>query len=242
MLDLLKRELQTLEQHVAKTLAASPASKAFTVSRDFLDRIGRAAGHAHPHIDPRAKAHTQPEKPVPTATVDSVTLINKATARIKAQDQEIADLKAQLGDSAQYDAAATALSALLDADAGSATPPAAATVSVGEASVAVSASAGTVLNFPVTLSAATAADVSFAYALSDGSAVAGTDYTAETGTFTVAAGDTSVQLPVAVAVQPAATATTPPKTLTLTISDPTGATLGTATATGTIAPPAGATA
>ena len=50
--------------------------------------------------------------------------------------------------------------------------------------------------FTVTLSEAAAQDVNVAYATIDGSAVAGTDYTADSGVLIISAGDTSVTLDV----------------------------------------------
>jgi chitinase len=69
------------------------------------------------------------------------------------------------------------------------------------------------------------------YTTSDGTALAGTDYTAVSGTLIIPAGDASTTIDVPI---PAQTTASPPKTFTVTLSAPVGATLPATTATGTI--------
>ncbi len=88
------------------------------------------------------------------------------------------------------------------------------------------------LSFTVTLAHPYPLRVSVAYATSNGTATAGPDYTATTGTLVFAPGETSKQLGVPVVGD---TAVEPDETFTLTLSNPVNGTLGTATATGTIA-------
>jgi phosphoribosyl-AMP cyclohydrolase len=76
----------------------------------------------------------------------------------------------------------------------------------------------------VNLSAATSVPTSVDYATSNGTAVAGTDYTAASGTLDFAAGETSKTFTVDVADNAVYNA---PKTVTLTLSNPVDATLGT---------------
>jgi len=105
------------------------------------------------------------------------------------------------------------------------------TVSVANVSVGEGSTAGTTnLNFTLTLSAATNA-VSVDYATSDGTALAASDYTAANATATIAAGATTAIVTVLVNAD---TLFEPNETLTLTLSNPGNATLGTVTATGTI--------
>ncbi len=106
------------------------------------------------------------------------------------------------------------------------------TISIAPASVGEGSGGGaTNLNFTVTLSAASAFDVSANYATSDGTALSASDYTATTANLTIPAGQTTGTITVLVNAD---TAFEPNETLTLALSSPAGATLGTATATGTI--------
>jgi hypothetical protein len=73
--------------------------------------------------------------------------------------------------------------------------------------------------------------VTVAYTTANGTATAGSDYTATSGTLTFAPGETvqTVDVPIV-----GDTTLEPDETFTLTLSNPVNATLGTATATGTI--------
>ena len=88
------------------------------------------------------------------------------------------------------------------------------------------------LEFQVTLDEAAAGDVTVDYATSDGTATAGADYAATTGTLTFAAGETAKTVQVAALSD---TVAEDDETLTLALSNPSGATIGTASATGTVA-------
>jgi hypothetical protein len=105
------------------------------------------------------------------------------------------------------------------------------TVSVAGASAPEGNSGTTVLNFPVSISAASGRDVTVSYATVNGTATAGPDYTAASGTARLVAGTTSTTVPVTVLGDTAYEAN---ETVTLQLSSPVGATLGTASATGTI--------
>ena len=85
--------------------------------------------------------------------------------------------------------------------------------------------------FTVTLSAATGLDVTVDYTTSDGTATAGADYTATSGTLTIPAGSTSTTFTVGVLYDILDEAN---ETVTLTISNPTNATISDATGTLTI--------
>ena len=89
----------------------------------------------------------------------------------------------------------------------------------------------TELTFTVTLSAASDLEVTLAYATADGTASAGADYRAANGELRFAPGETelTVSVPVLGDLTPEAD-----ETLTLTLSAPVNAKLGSATATGTI--------
>ncbi|TDT88397.1 chitinase [Azorhizobium sp. AG788] len=104
-------------------------------------------------------------------------------------------------------------------------------VSVADASVTEGASGITDLAFTVSLSKATTAPVSLHYATADGTATAGSDYVAGSGTITFAAGETSKVVHVQVNGDTAVEAN---ETLKLILSQPAGATIATGTATGTI--------
>ena len=95
----------------------------------------------------------------------------------------------------------------------------------------VNENAGEPLAFAVTLSRVAAAPVTVAYATADGTATAGADYTATSGTLTFAPGETAKTVPVPV-LDDAHDDTG--ETLTLTLSTATGARIRDGTATGTI--------
>jgi large repetitive protein len=104
-------------------------------------------------------------------------------------------------------------------------------VSVANASVLEGDLGSTTLTFPVTLSGPSGREVDVDYATSDGTATAGSDYTATNGTLVFAAGETTKQIQVSVAGD---FLDEGDETLTVTLSAPFNADLGTATATGTI--------
>ena len=87
------------------------------------------------------------------------------------------------------------------------------------------------LSFTVTLDAAPTGTVTIDYATTDGTATAGADYTSTTGTLTFADGATSRSISVPIANDALNESN---ETLTVTLSNASGATLGTASATGTI--------
>ena len=105
-------------------------------------------------------------------------------------------------------------------------PPA---ISVSDATV--QEAEGAVLVFTATLSHASSRTVTVDYATSDGTALAGSDYTAASGTLTFNAGDTSQTVQVTVLTD---SEDESQETLTLTLSNPSQATLDDATGTGAI--------
>ena len=105
-------------------------------------------------------------------------------------------------------------------------PPA---ISVSDATVREADNA--VLAFSVTLGHPSSRTVTVSYATSDGTATAGSDYTATSGTLTFNAGDTSQTVQVSVLTDPDNESQ---ETMTLTLSHPVRATLADATGTGTI--------
>ena len=109
-------------------------------------------------------------------------------------------------------------------------PPA---LSVADATV--QEAAGATLAFAVTLDRTPTAAVTVEYATADGSgtkpASAGTDYTATSGTLTFAVGESSKTIPVAVLDDSHDEGA---ETMSLTLSNPSGASIADATATGTI--------
>jgi chitinase len=120
-----------------------------------------------------------------------------------------------------------AVGTILNDDAGAVLP----SLSVGAASVAEGASGTAGLVFTVSLSAPASGPVTVGYATANGTASAGTDYTATSGTLSFAAGETSKTVTVAVRGDTVVEAN---ETLGLTLSAPSGATIGTGTGTGTI--------
>jgi len=105
------------------------------------------------------------------------------------------------------------------------------TVSVGNASVVEGDIGTTTLSLPVTLSGPSGREVDVDYATSDGTATAGSDYSATSGTLVFAAGETSKQIDVTVTGDLWVESN---ETLSVTLSSPFNADLGTSVATGTI--------
>ena len=112
---------------------------------------------------------------------------------------------------------------------GGSTPPP--TVSVGDTTVSEGSTASPAV-FTVTLSQPATAAVTVAYATADGTAKAGTDYQAVSGTVTFAAGQSSQTVTVPVVAE--TTAGKPDVAFSLVLSGPSGASLARGSATGTI--------
>ncbi|MGD9620072.1 MAG: Calx-beta domain-containing protein, partial [Mycolicibacterium sp.] len=113
----------------------------------------------------------------------------------------------------------------------SASTPVLPTISIANVSKAEGNGGSSNLAFTVTLSKAATTPVTVKYATSNGTATAGSDYTAASGTVTFAPGVTSQTVNVVVLGD---TAVESDETFTVTLSTPTGATISKATATGTI--------
>lgn len=105
------------------------------------------------------------------------------------------------------------------------------TVDIANASVAEGDTGPTDASFTVTLSAPAGREVAVDYATADGSATAGTDYTATSGTLTFPAGTTSAAIDVPALGDFINEGN---ETFTVSLSSPSNATLGTTTGTGTI--------
>ena len=104
-------------------------------------------------------------------------------------------------------------------------------VSITDVAVAEGNSGTTSANFAVSLSKSSTTPVTVGYATADGTATAGTDYTPTSGTLTFAPGVTTQTIAVNILGD---TTVEPNETFTLTLSNPTGATLARTTATATI--------
>lgn len=110
-------------------------------------------------------------------------------------------------------------------------PPVLPVISVGDASVVEGNSGTQQMVFTVSLSKAATGPVTVAYATADGTATAGSDYIARSGTVTFAAGETRKTISIAINGDKVAE---PDETLKLNLSSPTGATLADGAAVGTI--------
>ena len=104
-------------------------------------------------------------------------------------------------------------------------------VSIGDAVEAEGNSGTSDLGFTVSLSEASANPVSVGYATSNGTATAGSDFTAKSGTVTFTPGVTSQQVQIGLLGD---TAVESNETFTIVLSSPSGATIADGTATGTI--------
>jgi len=112
------------------------------------------------------------------------------------------------------------------------TDPNAPTVSIGDLSQAEGNTGTTAFDFPVTLSKTSASDVTVKYSTTGGTATSGTDFTAvSNGTVTITAGNTTGTATVQVTGE---TGPEPNESFTVTLSNPTGATINDGSATGTI--------
>lgn len=105
------------------------------------------------------------------------------------------------------------------------------TISVGDASVAEGNSGTTQMNFTVSLSKATTGPVTVGYSTANGTATAGSDYVAKSGTITFAAGETQKTISITVNGDKIAELH---ETLALNLASPTGATIADGAAAGTI--------
>jgi hypothetical protein len=103
--------------------------------------------------------------------------------------------------------------------------------SVGDATITEGNTGTTNATFTVTLSKAVGADVTVHYETANGSALAGSDYIAASGTVTIPAGQTSRTFTVAVKGDRVAE---PTEYFTVNLSSPTNATIGDGQGTGTI--------
>lgn len=104
-------------------------------------------------------------------------------------------------------------------------------VSIGDVTAAEGNTGTTTFSFPVSLSAAATQTVSVAYATTDGTAVAPSDYATATGTLAFQPGEKTKPITVSVVAD---TVMEPSETFTITLSKPLNATLAKGTATGTI--------
>jgi len=105
------------------------------------------------------------------------------------------------------------------------------TLSIGDASTSEGNSGTKGLSFPVTLSAASTSAVTVSFATANGSATAGSDYVAQSGSLTFAAGETTKTIAVVVNGD---TTVEPNETFLVSLSGTSGATLADGQATGTI--------
>ena len=111
------------------------------------------------------------------------------------------------------------------------TPP---TLSINNVTVTAPLTGTVGEDFTVTLSAASAQTVTVQYATSNGTATAPTDYTAASGTLTIAAGRPTGAIDISVKGD---TLNNPPETYNVILSNPTNATIATGTGIGTIDDP-----
>ncbi len=105
------------------------------------------------------------------------------------------------------------------------------TLSIADASTGEGDSGTSNIEFAVTLSSAAASEVTVAYSTSDGTASSSSDYVNAQASLTIPAGDTRGTITVVVNGD---TDFEPNETLTVTLSNASGATIATASATGTI--------
>jgi len=125
---------------------------------------------------------------------------------------------------------AAGLATILDDD--RVTPPPAPGVTIGNVMLNEGQSGTTTARFTVTLSAAASSPVSVVYATANGTATAGSDYTAKSGTLSFAVGETAKTIDVLVTGD---TQVEADETFLVRLTSAAGATITTSQATGTIA-------
>jgi chitinase len=187
-----------------------------TVSVDYATADGSAIASS----DYIATSNTLTFTPGQTSKIVPVTIVNDALA----EDDETFTLHLSNATGGIAIADAQGVGTIVNDD----LDP---TVSVGNASVLEGDIGTTALSLPVTLSGPSGREVDVDYATSDGTATAGSDYTATSGTLVFAAGETSKQIDVSVTGDLLVEGN---QTFTVTLSSPLNADLGTSLATGTI--------
>lgn len=110
-------------------------------------------------------------------------------------------------------------------------PPTPPSITMSDATVTEGNTGTRAATFTVTLSAASSQTITVAYATADGTATAGSDYQAKSGTLTIPAGQTSGTITVVVNGDRLAE---PNETFVVTLSSPTNATIADGQGTGTI--------
>ena len=105
------------------------------------------------------------------------------------------------------------------------------TLAIGDASITEGDSGTAQLSFTVTLSQAATGPVTVNYSTANGTATAGSDYTARSGTLTFAAGETTKTVTVPITGDTAVEAN---ETFTISLAGASGATIADGSATGTI--------
>ena len=126
---------------------------------------------------------------------------------------------------------AVATGTIIDDDGAGPAPPPRPVLSIGDAQAAEGDAGDAALAFSVTLNRRATGTVTVDWATADGTAQAGTDYAAGSGTLTFNAGETSGTVSVLVSGD---SVDEPNETLTVTLSNPSGATIGDDAGTGTI--------
>ena len=139
--------------------------------------------------------------------------------------------QASFGFQATPGADGTVASGLVIDGAGVPPPPVLPTLSVADASIVEGNAGSSQLSFTVTLSQAATTPVTVSYSTADGTATAGSDYSARAGTLTFAAGETSKTITVPILGDSAVEAN---ETFAVTLSSASGAAIGHGSATGTI--------
>jgi large repetitive protein len=186
------------------------------VSIDYATADGTAIAGS----DYTATSGTLPFTPGQTSKLVAVTITDNALA----EDDETFTLNLSNATGGIAIAEPTGTATIQNDDADPLVSVAAASVSEGDLGT-------TTLTLPVTLSGPSGHEIDVDYATSDGTAAAGSDYTATSGTLLFAAGETAKEVHVTVSGDFQDEGN---ETLTVTLSAPFNADLGTASATGTI--------
>jgi hypothetical protein len=179
-----------------------------------------ADGSALVGSDYTAKSGTLTFTPGQTSKTVAVTILDDALA----EDDETFSLNLSNATGGIAIADAAGLGTIQNDDADP-------TVSVANAAVVEGDTGTTTLSLPVTLSGPSGREVDVDYATSDGTATAGSDYTATSGTLVFNAGETSHQIDITVSGD---FLDEGDETITVTLTAPFNADLGTDVATGTI--------
>jgi len=206
------------------TTAVFTVSLSQATSQTVTVRYATAGGTATPGSDFTAVSGTLTFTPGQTVQTVAVPIVRDLVA--EATETFTVGLTSPAGATL---ARTSAIGTILDDD--TVTPPPTPSVTINNAAQTEGNSGTATLRFTVTLSAAASSPVTVIYATANGTATAGSDYTAKSGTVTFAPGQTAQTIDVTILGD---TIVEPNETFLVRLTSASGATIATSQAIGTI--------